>query len=867
MNASNTDMDSADNTDLQSEQAYIDHAYSHLDVARDRAVSAINAFRRSQGDIQQGDMGGGTEQARVEFSNMLDLALARLVRLEIGNRSLVFGRIKLSDTTTPNSDTDPSNTTAPNGDTTTPNGEDSHSSEHSHNDASHGEDSHSDASHSEDSHSFYIGRVGLWDNASNSVLVDWRAPIAEPFYRATGVHPLGLEHRRRFICRSKKLLGFEDEVFGAHPDISFGDSDTPTVGDTLTVVQSQTLANSIQSPRTGRLNDIVGTIQAEQDEIIRSPLPGVLVVQGGPGTGKTVVALHRAAYLLYTYRFPLENQGVLVVGPNRLFLAYIEQVLPSLGEAGVQLAVLEDIMQPGVRIRRIDSEDVARVKGSLQMARLLSEAVADRQRPLREDIVVGYGLQKLKLTVQKSAMIVAEARRRYRQHNAGRGYVEKAFFEALAQDALHDVSVERVRDYTEKQTEVRQALDWMWPTLTPEHLLQHLFGSKALLHSAAKKIIRAERDAKRGDDDANNNTARNNTTAEDNVKLSSQDINLLYRPDINLFYRTQDNETDPQDNETDKMNMRWSLEDVALLDEAQVLLGYTPTQKEQDTEQQEIPTYGHIVVDEAQDFSPMQLRMIRRRSLNGSMTVVGDIAQSTGAWAHENWDSILSLLPSRHQYKRAELTIGYRIPAPAMELANRVLSQAAPTVTPPVALSTTGETPHFVSLVTAANTYTDTSTEADTNTSTNTATDVNTSILLRSLLKVVATEREAIGEGNVAVIVPESLHITVRRYFMNNDVDFTVSRRHTLERQVVLVPVRLVKGIEVDSAIVVEPSRIIDETSFGLRSLYVALTRATKRIVIVHTEPLPQVLQADSGKPAHTDLPAHSHRTNQHAPA
>ena len=200
-----------------------------------------------------------------------------------------------------------------------------------------------------------------------------------------------------------------------------------------------------------------------------------------------------------------------------------------------------------------------------------------------------------------------------------------------------------------------------------------------------------------------------------------------------------------------------------------------------------------------------------------------------------------------------------------MELANRVLSQAAPAVTPPVALSTTGEAPRFVSLVTETDTYTDTITEADTVTeiSVDTATDVNTSTLLRSLLTVVATERDAVGDGNVAVIVPESLHITVRRYFMNNDIDFTVSRRHTLERQVVLVPVRLVKGIEVDSAIVVEPSRIVDETSFGLRSLYVALTRATKRIVIVHTEPLPHVLQADiskpdSGKPERNNIPEHT---------
>ena len=367
---------------------------------------------------------GGTTQARFEREAMLEAALARLTRLDIGDRSLVFGRI------------DPAST---------------------------GE-------------RFYIGRVGLWDADHDPIVVDWRAPVAEPFYRATGRAPLGLERRRHFASRGSTLLGIEDEFFGDRAAIGFDIADrdfdghvtdgaategaaTAADGSLDGQPVSGALIASLEAARTGRLQDVVATIQGEQDRVIRSELPGVLVVQGGPGTGKTVVALHRAAYLLYTHRFPLESQGVLVVGPNRLFLAYIEQVLPSLGEAGVEQAVLADLLSPAVRVAGLDDEAVARVKGDRCMAAVLRRAVRDRRRPLRRDLVVGFELQRLRLTVEQSAGIVNDAARRARKHNAGRRLVEEAFFAALAGSGRRAADPAEIRETLSDVVEVREALD------------------------------------------------------------------------------------------------------------------------------------------------------------------------------------------------------------------------------------------------------------------------------------------------------------------------------------------------------------------------------------------------------------------------
>lgn len=699
--------------DLSIEQAYIDHAYACIEQARTRASSL-----KSMVEVGK----GGTEQARFERDVIWDTILQRLTQLQLGDAALCFGRIDLE----PESESDGL-----------------------------GE-------------AFHIGRIAVADENQEPVVVDWRAPVAEPFYRATGRQPMGLARRRHFATRGRTLLNIEDELFGARA-LELGDEagvghDSGRDG----LSGYGTLISALESSRSGRLGDIVATIQGEQDEIIRSPLPGVLIVQGGPGTGKTVVALHRAAYLLYSHRFPLEDQGVLVVGPNRLFLAYIEQVLPSLGEAGVQLAVLADLIN-SVSVRGRDSAEVARVKGDARMSQVLAEAVRNRKRGLRRELRIGLGLQTLTLDVERSRRIVAEARRRYRTHNAGRRFVEQQVFESLANVSRTPLSSVDARARLRPLPEMREALEWMWPVLTPAELLHDLFGSRALLRLAGER------------------------------HLSDTELRSLYRPRVEAV---------------DKI--RWTTDDVPLLDEARVLLGATPKAKRKG-EEDNPRTYGHIVVDEAQDLSPMQLRMLSRRSLNGSMTVVGDIAQSTGAWAHADWSEVLSRLPDRRASRRAELTVGYRIPAPNMALAARVLTEAAPGLTPPRSVRQAGRPPLIIEALTT---------------------------LGATVAEVVAAELDEIGSGNIAVICATSQVDEIVEAFGSAGLAHGLALQQGLDHQVTVVPVSMVKGLELDATVVVEPSQILDEEPQGLRSLYVALTRATKLLTIVHQKPLPEMLRA-----------------------
>jgi len=697
--------------DLEAEQAYLDYAYECLEAARRRAAGLGSMVEVGR---------GGTEQARFERDVIWDTIVSRLRELELGDASLVFGRI----------DRAPDN-----GDV--------------------GE-------------TFYIGRLAVSDEGQEPVVVDWRAPVAEPFYRATGRAPMGLARRRHFATKGRKLLGIEDELFGDALPLN-RDLDGDGSGAELT--GRGALLTAIESARTGRLTDIVATIQGEQDEIIRSELPGLLIVQGGPGTGKTVVALHRAAYLLYTHRFPLEGQGVLVVGPNRLFLGYIEQVLPSLGEAGVELVVLADLLAEPVRVRGTDVPVTGRIKGDLRMAKVLAKAVRDRRRPLREELRVGLGVETLRVTTNQSATIIADARRRARTHNAGRRFVEQGVFDALARSSRRDdVTAADVRDRVRRTEEVRAALDWMWPVLTPAQLLHDLFGSKALLRSAAGNDMD---DTERG-----------------------------------ALYRQRSESID---------DVVFTNDDVPLLDEARSLLGPRPRRRSRSADDDEVRTYGHIVVDEAQDLSPMQLRMLGRRSLNGSMTVVGDIAQATGAWAHADWDEIISQLPDRRPPRRAELTIGYRIPAPNMALAARVLRVAAPDLAPPSSIREDGSPPRFVTV----------SDDMD---------------LGSAVAAAAVSELEAVGTGNVGVIVPSSMVGVVTDGLERAGVVFGTASRHGLDERITVVPIGLAKGLELDASVVVEPAAIVEQEAQGLRALYVALTRATKRLAVVHARPLPEYL-------------------------
>jgi DNA helicase IV len=484
-----------------------------------------------------------------------------------------------------------------------------------------------------------------------------------------------------------------------------------------------------------------------------------------------VVALHRAAYLLYTYRFPLEDQGVLVIGPNRLFLRYIERVLPSLGEAGVEEVVLTDLV-PGLQFGAPESQFAAKVKGDARMADVIAKAVADRERPLKEDLIVPFGLSTLRLRAAETTRIVQAARRRFRRHNAGRRFVETEVYAALAATSRDGASIETIRERLRGTDEIRAALERMWPVLTPAQLLNDLLGSRALLRLAAGR------------------------------SLTETEIETLYRPRA----------ADPEER-------RWTEADAALLDEARAVLGPRPVRSKArvgDGEaHEEIRTYGHIVIDEVQDLTPMQLRMAARRSLSGSMTVVGDIAQATGPHAPRDWADVLRHLPDRRPARVTELTVGYRIPASTMALAARVLRVAAPALAPPTSVRDGDHPPSIIRAEQG-----------------------------RLGAAVVQVVRELSGEvsGNVAVITPESLTGDLDRVLRAAGVAHGIAPRDGLDAPVTVVPVGLVKGLELDAVVVVEPARIVAEENQGMRALYVALTRATKALAVVHADPLPEAL-------------------------
>ncbi len=671
---------------------------------------------------------GGTHQARYEREIIWDSISTRLSALDIGNSSLVFGRL--------------------------------------------------DWAEEQGGDQLYVGRVAVWDDDQEPVTIDWRAPAAEAFYRATGGEPMGLSRRRHFVTRGRELLGVEDEYFGE----SNGRGRLPLVGEAA-------LRAGLEAGRTGRLADAAATIQIEQDAIIRSPLPGVLVVQGGPGTGKTVAALHRAAYLLYTHRFPLEGQGMLVLGPNRLFLTYIEQVLPSLGEAGVEVSMLADLL-PGTRVKGLDDPRVSRIKGDLRMNSVLRRARRDRQRPLRSDLVVGLGLRRLRLTVDQSARIVNQARKRFRTHNRARKFIEEQAYQHLADSGSRSDTpgpdVETVREQLHGSTELREALEWMWPVLTPAHFLHDLLGSTALLRSAAGSV------------------------------LTPDETELLYRPRA-----------------AHASDVVWTADDAPLLDESLALLGPRPGHKQADS----VRTYGHIVVDEAQDLSPMQLRMISRRSLNGSMTVVGDIAQATSAWGHDSWDSVIEHLPGDKEPRFAELTIGYRLPEPIMKVAAQVLDAAIPGLIPPRSIRTEGWPPRFVPAIGPRATPSGNGQGQET----------SRSSLVAAVVDEVKAELGALANGNLAVICHSGQSDAISEALGDAEVDYGLVYERGLESRVTIVPVELVKGLEVDTAIVVEPADICEKLPKGMRALYVAMTRATQRLVVVHSGPLPDPLLPKEG--------------------
>ena len=711
--------------DLDEEQAYIDHAYACLEASRSDAWKMRELTESGT---------GGTFQNRFERNAIDEALVKRLTDLDLGDAALVFGRIdRLAEP-----DDDGATTAI---------------------------------------ESFHIGRLAVSDENREPIVVDWRAPVAEPFYRATGRDPMGLARRRHFVVQGRILHGIEDELFGGgHLGVGHDEGLDGGATQLATGLRGySTLLASIERGRSGQLGDIVATIQAEQDEIIRSPQGGVLVVQGGPGTGKTVVALHRAAYLLYTNRFPLEDQGVLVIGPNRVFLRYIERVLPSLGEAGIEQVILQDLV-PDVSWTTIDngiadSPLTARVKGDERMSDFVRKAVKDRQRALREDVRFPLGRGYVTLRVEESERIIKSARRRFHRHNPAVRWVENEIWETLAASSRdEEITAAKVRDQLRSNDDVRALIDRIWPRLTPAQLLHDLFGSKALLRLA---------NAGRFSDDEVLSLQRARSESLDDV--------------------------------------RWTPADAALLDEARVHLGPMPNRYGKVEESDEIRTYGHIVVDEVQDLSPMQLAMVTRRSLSGSLTVVGDLAQATGAHAPSSWNDVLDHLPERKPSRVIGLSVGYRIPGQIMELATKVMHAAAPGLIAPRAVREGVAPPRIV--------------------------DVGSRDLMETVVEETRSMIDHVSGGNVAVVVPDAMASAMSDYFDAKGLQHGRAANVALESGVTIVPVGLVKGLELDGVIVVEPARIVSAEPQGMRALYVALTRSTQRLTVVHTEPLPEPMR------------------------
>lgn len=755
-------------SELAAERRYVAMLYRRLDDYRDKIREQLVDVRLAPAT--------GTHQWRSEREALAYNLERRLAALAIGDAPLCFGRLDL-----------------------------------------------------EDESSFHIGRVAISGDDQEALLVDWRAPIASLFYRATPGSPEGVRLRRHLLAKGRDIIDIDDEIFDrallekVDPDRIHGDA---------------ALLVAVGRARTGQMTDIVATIQREQDEVIRSELSGILVVEGGPGTGKTAVALHRAAYLLYAHRNRLVSQGVLVIGPNRAFLHYIEQVLPSLGETGAVLAVPHGLY-PGVRTNRRDEPLAARLKGDLRMVRVIERAIRDRERVPRADLELAFERMRLRLPRSVIRRARDAGRHRRRAHNQCRPAVEGVLLDFL----MHQVSdalvasgeggsspedLRRTRHSLSRSHDFKIAMERIWPILTPEQLLNDLYGTPALLASAA-------------------------------AEWSDEERKALFRPRME-----------------NAVGVAWTMDDVALLDEAAEQLGPSDDaqrrreerrkrrahQEEVSYAQQVLGTFrvdldidaetlaerfagsqaedlaqqaasdrtwkfGHVIVDEAQELSPMAWRMVFRKNPTRSMTIVGDLAQASSANAPESWEEIFTDADAP-QWRRVELTVNYRTPSEIMAIAAPVLEAAAPGRVVPSSIREAGVAPGAYSC------------SEDT--------------LGIGLYRVIAAELSRLDEGRLAVLVPPELLEELRAVLAGLLPLWFASGTRTDDARVVLLDARDAKGLEFDVVIVVEPAMIVEGSDRGLNDLYVSITRATQRLAFVHARALPEVI--DVSDLDHRELPA-----------
>ncbi|WP_407706071.1 HelD family protein [Streptomyces yaizuensis] len=597
----------------------------------------------------------------------------------------------------------------------------------------------------DEGHRFYIGRRHVHDADGDPMVIDWRAPVSQPFYRASRKDPQGVDLRRRFGYTGGELTAYEDENL----------TDPMEHDRTSRLLQAE-----IERPRVGPMRDIVATIQPEQDEIVRSGLAGTVCVQGGPGTGKTAVGLHRVAYLLYAHRERLARTGTLVIGPNRSFLHYIEQVLPALGELAVQQATVDDLVAH-VDVRGTDDATAAVVKGDARMATVLRRALRSHVTAPTEPVVVVRGSRRWRIPAYELAEIVEELQGRDMRYGAAR--------EALPQRIAHAVLVrmeesgeapdDRVQDAVARNPAVKAAVKTIWPPVDPAKLVLRLLSDADFLAEHADGVLTAD----------------------------EQRSVLWAKP------------------ARSPRSAKWSRADAVLIDEARDLVERTHS-------------LGHVVLDEAQDLSPMQYRAVGRRCSTGSATVLGDLAQGTTPWATGSWAEALSHL-GKPEALVEELTAGFRVPREVIAYASRLLPHMSPGLTE---VSSVRESPGSLEIQHIA--------DAD----------------AQVTAVVAACEESLRHEGSIGLIAADDrIPELAKALAAAGHSPIAPGEETTADSRLTLVPVSLAKGLEYDYVVLAEPAAVVagepDERT-GLRRLYVALTRAVSGLTVVHAEPLPEQL-------------------------
>ncbi len=599
---------------------------------------------------------------------------------------------------------------------------------------------------------FHIGRRHVHDPDGSPVVIDWRAPVSRPFYRASPADPMGLARRRRFGFSGGELTAYEDEVF---PAAGRGPATTGPAAGAAAVTASRIMIEEIERPRSGPMRDIVATIQPDQDDIVRAGADQTVCVQGAPGTGKTAVGLHRVAYLLYAYRERMSRGGVLVIGPNRAFLAYIRNVLPALGELDVTQLSVTDLLAT-LPVRGTDPEPAARIKGDARMAEVLRRALWLQLAEPAEAIMLVRGSRRWRVATYELAALVDELRERGVRYGTGREMLSHRIAHVILtrMEAAGEACDDRTHEAVRRTRPVRAAVDAIWPKTDPARLVFRMLSDPVLLAAASDGLLEPGEQAAIGWD----------------------------RPPRGPG------------------SARWSPADAVLLDEARDLIERTPS-------------LAHVVVDEAQDLSPMECRAIGRRCATGSATVLGDIAQGTTPWATSSWPQLLTHLGKQDAGLRI-LDTGYRVPRQILDFASRLLSLIAPGLAPASSVRQDAGSLEITAV---------------------------TGAMDGALAAACADALDR--PGSAAVIAADDQVAGLCGILGRAGLAHAVLDGATESQQLTVVPVTLAKGLEFDQVIVVEPARIAAGEARGLHRLYVALTRAVSRLTVLHAEPLPAPLR------------------------